>query len=147
MQTQREKNLEMMSAVTGRDSALLARSLGKGAAVGYDDNFPLRAAVFLGYADIARQLLAAGADVHADSEAPLHIAVQARDKAMIDVLVDAGADADAVLEKNRDKLDAESLKILSDIKTRDASAAFARSAAQIKKKLGPRRRLKPGPTP
>jgi ankyrin repeat protein len=87
-------NRERASALLERDPKL---------AEGYSaDGFtPLGLAVFFGHEEIARQLVAAGADVNRPSRnairvAPLHSAVESGSLALLNLLLENGARPDAV---------------------------------------------------
>ena len=134
-ETLKEKSLSLVAAVTDRDSAAGAASLKRGADIHYEDDFPLRCAVYLGYEDMAELLLKNGANVHVGGEELLFMAIKARDTALIKVLLTHGADAQAVLDNKKGKLDQESLDIISGIQSRDAKTAFEKHSAAMKEKI------------
>jgi ankyrin repeat protein len=84
-----------------RASTLLARDPKLTGAYSADGFTPLGLAVFFGHEEIARQLVAAGADVNRPSRnaihvAPLHSAVESGSLALLNLLLEHGAQPDAV---------------------------------------------------
>jgi ankyrin repeat protein len=87
-------DLERAMALVARDPKLVDAYSGDGFS-------PLGLAVFFGHEEIARRLVAAGADVNRPSRnairvAPLHSAVESGSLALLDLLLEHGARPDAV---------------------------------------------------
>jgi len=87
-------NRQRASALLTRDSKLVDAYSGDGFT-------PLGLAIFFGHEDIARQLVASGADVNRPSRnairvAPLHSAVESGSLALLNLLLEHGALPDAV---------------------------------------------------
>jgi len=125
-------NLALVSAIAAKDAGAVSALLKDGADIHYNDDFPLRGAIYLGYRDIAELLLKSGANVHAVNEEPLYTAVCARDNAMVDMLLAHGANMQALM--NTQHIDKESRAFIGELQSRDAHAASKKHAAELKEK-------------
>ena len=141
----KQKNISLVIAVADRNSGAVTAALEKGADVHYQDDLPLRSAVYLGYTDIAGLLLKNGANVHTGGEELLFIALKAHDMPMIDLLLEKGADVKVALAGKKDKLDKESLNIIGEIQARETRIAFEKNASALREKTrqSVRPRMKP----
>lgn len=139
--TYHEKGKALVAAVTSRSFGQVRDSLSHGADVHYENDLPLRSAVYLGYTEMAEELLGKGANVHVDDEMPLFIAIKAKDAPLIDLLLAKGADAQALLDKRRAGLTDGDMKTVAEIKSRAARRSFEKNAtvlrnvAQAKKRV------------
>lgn len=130
----KERNLALIEAVVKRDAEAIGVQLRRGANIHYEDDFPLRCAAYLGYADIAALLLKNGANVHAGGEEPVLMAVKARDNPLIELLLNNGADLQAVLDNNKGKLDKGTVELIAQLQTRDAKALAEKHARELREK-------------
>lgn len=141
--TLKDKNRDLLAAVTDRDAAAVTDCLKRGADIHCEEDFSLRCAVYLGYTDITELLLKNGANVHVGGDEPLFIALKARDNELIDMLLSKGASLQAVLDTKEDKLDRESLSLIESIKSRDAKAASEKRAEELREKARRRPPIRP----
>ena len=125
---------------TGRAADLLARDARLVDAYSADGFTALGLAVFFGHEEIARLLVAAGADVNRPSRnairvAPLHSAVESGSLALLDLLLSHGAHADPV-------------EFLGATPLQSAAARGSREMVERLLKAGadPRRKTKDGKT-
>jgi ankyrin repeat protein len=133
--TFKEKNYALVSAVANKNAAAVVASLKSGADIHYDEDFPLRAAAYLGYVEMVDLLLKNGANVHANGNEPLFTAIRARDYTMIDLLLEKGASPQAVLDSRKDKLDRDSLNLIGELQSRDSRTTAEKRMEELKKKV------------
>jgi ankyrin repeat protein len=132
--TFRDKNYGLATAVADRDALAVINCLKRGADVHFDEGFPLRCAVYLGYIEIAELLLKNGANANANSNEPLFTAIRARDRAMIDLLLDKGASLKSVLDTRKGQLDQGSIDLIAAIQTRESHTASEKRKTELNEK-------------